>query len=251
MTSLKASVTRRYVKSIGLVVLIAAVFAISGPSAQTQPDSSRPGRSDADIPLAQQADCLAFGDARAVRAFNGGPPRAIGTEPGRSIRHPRPVDALAGPEPAARSYLSLCGSLFGLPERGELQLKRQEAATRLADDGRLSRRSIVRFQQAQNGVPVIGGELIVHLDDAQNILFVGGKAMSKPLADVTPTVVPAAAAAAALAAVAKAHNISADALIASTPELWIYEPRLIGPDSNPSVLVWRLEVTPRAPEAIR
>src|SRR4051812_18284262 len=94
MTRSVSRLFRRYVNSIGLVAIIAALLIFSGRSARTQQTPDRSGLTDPQITLAQQADCLAFGNARTVRTSQGGPLRAIGTEPGRPIRHPRPVDAL-------------------------------------------------------------------------------------------------------------------------------------------------------------
>ncbi|MBK7453823.1 MAG: M4 family metallopeptidase [Anaerolineales bacterium] len=49
----------------------------------------------------------------------------------------------------------------------------------------------------------------------------------------------------ALAVTARENGVSVDALQASTPELWIYNPALLTPYAGQTVLGWRMEVTPR------
>src|SRR5215510_14786782 len=73
----------------------------------------------------QESDCLAGGEARRVRSARTGALRVVGTEPGLRIFQPRQLSGSASPEAAARSYLSVCGTLFGLSEQ----------STQLALDG--------------------------------------------------------------------------------------------------------------------
>jgi bacillolysin len=113
-----------------------------------------------------------------------------------------------------------------------------------------AQRSVVRFQQLKAGVPIMGGELIVHLDNARNIQAVMARTIPSPAINTTPAITPAAAAQTALAQVARTAG-NASALRVSTPELWIYDPSLIGPGSALPRLVWRMEVTSTARELIR
>ena len=106
----------------------------------------------------QQASCLDFGAAETAR-HGSGAMRFIGTRSGNPLAHPQLLDARTPPETAARSYLSVCGSMFGLSgDAAELALQRVTPAE--------NQRSVVRFQgnRGNGGIPVFGGELIVQLD---------------------------------------------------------------------------------------
>ena len=183
-----------------------------------------------------EASCLGFGVARAERQAETGAVRFIGTEAGRPI--PNPAGASDSPLTAARSYLSACGSLFGL-DQPDRDMQATEA--RAVDAGR----SVVRFRQTHQGVPVIAGELIVHVDDQRNILSVAGETLPYPAVDMNPTVSADQAAQTAIEVVANTYNTDPVELRASTPELWIYSPALLAPGIGPASLVWRMDVTPQ------
>ena len=141
---------------------------------------------------------------------------------------------------AARAYLTTCASLFGLADAdAELTVAREE---RIAS----RRQSVVRYRQLHKNLPVIGGELIVHVDDARNIVAVAGRTSADLDVDPAPAVAAAAAAQAAVGAVASEYGLSSDDLVTSVPELSVYDPQLIGPGLGAPGLVWRVEVTPRA-----
>jgi YVTN family beta-propeller protein len=97
----------------------------------------------------------------------------------------------------------------------------------------------------------MGAELIVHVDDARNILVVAGKTLPQTGLNTTPVVDRAAAVETALDTVAKGYAVDRGTLAASAPELWLYSPALIGPEEGPTTLVWRMEVTPQALLPIR
>ena len=130
----------------------------------------------------EQAECLPSGTARSARNARTGALRFIGTAPGRPIAHPLRVQATGSPAAAARSYLSACARLFGLRDTNtELSL----VGTERPD----SRRSVVRFRQTHQGVPVIAGELlIVHVDAQRQLLAVTGKTLPGSTVDTTPAV---------------------------------------------------------------
>src|SRR4051812_1713427 len=112
-------------------------------------------------------------------------------------------------------------------------------------------RSSVRFQQLQDGVAVLGGEIVVNLDNSGDILSVNGEALPPNTLATTPRIDAAQAADAALAAIARQNAVSQAALSASTPTLWIYDSRLLGgPGLARPQLVWRTEVTAQAPRRI-
>ncbi|MCB1249087.1 MAG: M4 family metallopeptidase [Acidimicrobiales bacterium] len=101
----------------------------------------------------------------------------------------------------------------------------------------------VRFQQSIDGVPVLAGEVAVQTDAAGQVRSVLGETADDAPASMSPTVAAADAATAARAASAKAHGLGAVPLVASRPELWIYDPTLVGsPDPVGTRLVWRVRV---------
>jgi Zn-dependent metalloprotease len=127
--------------------------------------------------------------------------------------------------------------LFGVKNQSqELSVMRE-----VVRDGQ---RSHVRFQQTYQGIPVLGGELIVNMDAAKSVLSMSGEILPDVSLDIVPAIDAAEAQQAAIAAVAKEYGVEAETLTASEPELWIYNPVLLVPWSGPTVLTWRIEVTP-------
>ena len=162
--------------------------------------------------------------------------RFFGTEPDRPVARARNVGAGASPEAGARGFLATYGALFGADHPG----RDLRAATREADRGRSS----VRFQQLHRSVPVFGGELIVNLDSNRNVLSANGELSPETSLDVEPAVGAAEAATQAVTAIAKQRSLDAGLLGATPPELWIYDPVLLGaPDRPGARLVWRTEIT--------
>ena len=225
---------------------LASVFGLAGESSHPLAAAQATRTDDPQISPAQRADCLAFGDARTARDSRTGALRFIGTEPGRPIPHPRPVEAARSPEAAARAYLAVCGSLFGLQSPSILPDSRDPAnELRVrANTPIAGGRTIIRFQQLYEAVPILGGELIVHLDAGNNVLAVTGKTGPNPGISTTPSVSAATARQEALLAVAKSYGLDPAALTTTTPEPWIYDPALIGPEAGAVSLVWRMDVAP-------
>ena len=103
----------------------------AGPSAdRAQSSGAREAGQDPLATPRELADCLASGAARVSRHRRTGAVRYIGMDVGRTIVNPRPLDAsLPRPESAARAYLSVCGSLFGLGDQSsELVVTRNLSA---------------------------------------------------------------------------------------------------------------------------
>jgi len=171
---------------------------------------------------------------------------SIWTAPGQAIQQPTQLSASASPEDAARSYLSVCGPLFGLRDQSsDLVVNRITKAD--------AKRSVVRFQQVYEGIPVIAGELITQVDEANNIISVNGEILPDlTKLDTGATVGAATAEQAALEAVAEEYQATRNDLAATSPRLWIYNPILIDPAGGSTTrLVWRMEVTRKALQAIR
>jgi len=164
--------------------------------------------------------------------------RFIGTAAGQPLARAATLAAGATPEEAARSFLADHGYLFGLQAPAE---ELQVVRVRSAEGGR----SAVRFQQVYQGIPVVAGELIVQTDSSGNVLAASGEVLPDLALDTTPAISAEEARQRALEIVTKEYDIDASRLVASEPELWIYNPVLLGAPGMPtSTLVWRMRVTP-------
>ncbi len=162
--------------------------------------------------------------------------RFIGTELSNSIPQPAALKASAGPEDVARGFLSKYGELFGLVNQSsELNAMRGKTAK--------GGRSSVHFQQVYEGIPIMGGELIVQVGTTKNsIISASGEILPDISLDTTPTVAASSAQEAALNVVVKGYGIDPGALRVSEPELWIYNPIILGMNHDFTTLVWQMEV---------
>lgn len=166
--------------------------------------------------------------------------RFIGTTLDHAIPQPTALPATASSEEAALAFLKRYGGLFGLPQppTQALRLKRTQS---LADG-----RSFVRFQQVYEELPVIGGELLVQLNENNEILSVNGEILPDLTLDTTPAIDPDLARQLAIERVAKDAGVEIADLVASDATLSLYNPILLG-GSGPrfEALVWQVYVTPR------
>jgi Zn-dependent metalloprotease len=172
----------------------------------------------------------------------------IGVDPANAIRQPSSLGAKPTPEEAARGFLAVYGPLFGLREQArELRIMR----TKTSEQGRSS----VRFQQVHSGVPIFGGESIVQVDSSKNIISAHSKILSDIDIDTTPAISAEVAEKAAQEILIKTYQnkytFDVSALQVSKPELWIYNPFLLGRGKDVTCLVWRMEVTPKEMLPIR
>ena len=190
-------------------------------------------------PYAQQVIAqLAQDGARISYHAQTGKVRFIGADKARPIPQPAALPATASRIDAARGFLASYGPLFGLTDQAkELTVQRGT----ILDNGR----GVTHFQQVYQGIPVFGGELIVQVDRANNILSANGEILPDIQLAILPTVTAAVARQTALEAVAKWRQVDASALTTTEPELWIYNPILVQPGSGQTRLVWRMEVKPR------
>ncbi|MBI5825075.1 MAG: M4 family metallopeptidase [Chloroflexi bacterium] len=164
--------------------------------------------------------------------------RFMGAQSGAPIKKATALMSNATPEKAATSFLEVRGREFGLADPAKdlkVLLKTQ------IDNGA----SAVRFQQTYHGVPILAGEMIVHMDSANNVLSASGDILPNIELDTTPMVDEATSIQTALVATALENGVSIEGLQTSVPELWIYNPVLLTPYNGETVLVWRIEVTPK------
>jgi Zn-dependent metalloprotease len=152
------------------------------------------------------------------------------------------LDRPLAPALAARAALEEVGPLFGVDRPStDLDVDRVADAT----DGR----RVVRMAQERGGIPVIGGELVVHVGPLGDVLSVAGEAVpSGDAVTTTPSIPPEVAREEARAAVAAASSVASSALRTSVPELAIHDPRILGGEGLPRPsLVWRITVSADAP----
>lgn len=135
-------VRRRRVLIVGAFLLVAALMASTAlaapPAAQDGPTARLQDQADGVVSVNYYAPT---GVARSVDASNGVLTREFAGE---------------APEAAARSFLAGYGSLFGLTDQGA-QMRLDGIQT---DELGMQH---VRFSQMQDGLPVFGADLIVHL----------------------------------------------------------------------------------------
>src|SRR5690242_869426 len=146
------------------------------------------------------------------------------------------IRANASRADAARGFLGQYGRLFGLRDQSqELSIARQKTPD--------SSRAFVRFQQVYRGVPVLGGELNVQVNAANEIVSTNGEISPNLNVGTSPTVTAATARQTAMGYVTREYQVSTSVLTTSAPTLWIYDSKLIGPRTDPIRLVWRMDVT--------
>ncbi|MEP7190181.1 MAG: hypothetical protein ABI901_13400, partial [Roseiflexaceae bacterium] len=229
-------------KLASLFILLALLWTSATFSAQA---AALPDRSQAaDATLLQQLRQASGADARIVRHSETGKARFIDAGSKQPLWQSNSLTT-ATPEQVSRAFLSTYGPLFGLSGQArELTLMQQQ---------RLSGRDFVRFQQVYQGIPVLGGEIIVQTNQQRAVMSANGEVMPDLKLATQPSVAADLAAQKALAAIAKAYALASSELQATTPQLWIYNPALLGgPGVRISRLVWRIEVTaPTAPQPIR
>ena len=160
----------------------------------------------------------------------------IGPETGRALSASRALGTFARPQDPAMALADRFAPEFGLknPARDLSEMK----AVR-SEDGRVT----VRYQQEYNGIPVMGGELIVNTNERGDLYSMNGEVSADLSLPTAPTIDSAQAAETALQAMAKWYQRAPEDFAASAPELWIYDESLLRPSTRPVELVWRMEVT--------
>ncbi|HVE26272.1 MAG TPA: M4 family metallopeptidase [Sporichthya sp.] len=233
----------RAVPVMALAALVAAAgigvhTAQAGPAA---PTPAAPGASAASWAVQSRLQDITDGPLSITRDGRG-LAHLLGTTPGHPIPLPAGVSGLADAETQARAHLARAAALFGLTDVAhELRLEPDPAG--LGDT--LGTDKLARFQQMRDGVPVLGGELVVTLDAVGALKSVTGE-LAPAGSDPNPTVTAAEAQATALTAVRRDHPDTRPEAIRSTrPELWHLDPALLGVPATRHLEpgpVWRMEV---------
>ncbi|MFN8634519.1 MAG: M4 family metallopeptidase [Chloroflexota bacterium] len=250
--SVRRSKLRNTVRAVCALLLLLTLLAQPDGLAQAQQQTPatptptpQPSAPRVDAGLVRQLQQDGGGQVQIAYHSETGKVRFIGANtPGQPVARAR-VPASAPPEAAARAFMTAYGPLFGVKDQArELGVKRQKA-----DSGG---RSIVRFAQQYNGIPVFAGEVVVHLDKAQNVQVATGELLPDIAVSTTPSISKSQARGSAVAVVAREKHLDAGQLAASDPELQVYNRELIGdPGPNLTQLVWRVEVTTGALAPIR
>lgn len=139
------------------------------------------------------------------------------------------------PAQIARTFVDHFGPLFGVADP-QSDLTEMQVFTS-------STNSAVRYQQRYRSIPVLGGEVAVQVAPNGSVLSTSGEAAPALNVDVDARVSADDAAATARAVAVKYDGVDAATLTTTQPELWIYDPALIGADgSRGARLVWRVTV---------
>lgn len=138
-----------------------------------------------------------------------------------------------GSEGSAAAFLARYATLFGIDNPAKELTVRKSAG----DNGR----QFIRYQQNYEGLPVIGGELIVHLYN-DTVVSVGGKASHVTTLATRPAVSADAARTTALQLVAADYPGATGPLTTTLPLLSIYNPAIFGHSLDSNSLVWQVEV---------
>lgn len=112
------------------------------------------------------------------------------------------------------------GPEFGLKDPGQ---DLAEIKSQRVDNGRTT----ARYQQKYQGIPVMGGELIVNANANGDLYSMNGEVSSELSLSAQPTLVPEQAKETALQAVAKWYGKNSGDFTVSDPELWIYDESLL------------------------
>ncbi len=126
----------------------------------------------------------------------------------------------------------------------EFGLKNPTAQLKMKHSKSNNGKTNIRYQQMQNGLPVIGGELIANLNANEQVSSMSGEVSTLQVNNVTPTINAYDARNMAINAVSKWYQIENAHLAASTPELSLYDTSLIQNTTATAYLVWKIEVSP-------
>ena len=231
MIDIRVSTVRR----AGFLCVSLIVVALGAPGAlraEALPSAPR-GTDDEQSKKALLAELRTESD-RTARLTTRGPDADL-TFIGASSAHPLQPASDDDTSDIASGFLGRYGALFGVTD----------AATTLDEVRSFSGGSgdAVRYQQSFAGIPVIAGEIAVQIDPNGAVVSASGEVATDLELDVVAAITGAQAAETARALVARNEQVAAADLVVTEPELWVYDPTLIGaPDPLGPRLVWRFEV---------
>jgi Zn-dependent metalloprotease len=160
----------------------------------------------------------------------------LGADPSNPIRLEAAMQDGLSLEMRGNLILEIYGREFGLTNPTE--------ELRFLSSHETDGRGTVRYQQVYQDIPVMAGELIVNTNEVGALLSINGEVSPELRISTIATLDSLRATAVALREIASAYGLNFGELRVSTPELWIYDARLMnGKDTTPAHLVWRMEVT--------
>ena len=162
----------------------------------------------------------------------------ISSDGGKPLSAPQALGTSIQPQDPAMALAKRFAPEFGVkdPERDLAEMKKEPG-----ENGRLT----VRYQQMHQGIPVMGGELIVNTNENGDLNSLNGEVSPDLLLQTQPAITAAQAKETAVQSLAKWYEKTPEDFTATEPELWIFDESLLQPSTRPVELVWRMEVTPR------
>jgi bacillolysin len=201
-----------------LVALLAVALAVPLLGAEREDDVVRQATS--------RMSAAAGVDLRTTTSSLTGRLTFVSVPGGRSVA-PGDADVLPAPERATR-FLGLHGAAFGLGSESRAVVRRTEPRDAVGLDH-------VRLQQTYRGVPVTGGEILVHLR-GQEVVAVNGKALPGISVQTEPHVSPERAL--EIVRDLALGSLGASEVELSVPELQILNRGLLDGTRRPTHLAW-------------
>ena len=155
-----------------------------------------------------------------------------------------PIDKNAGlnaksPEEGARRFIGRLSSSFGTGNStGDLLAFRIRPIS--------VNRSLVRFTQMKDGIPVIGGEMAMQTDSENRVISAFSNIVTLGDVSTAPKLTSGEAAAIALEYTSSKYSQDYGSFSVSLPQLWLYNPTVFGLAQNQTFLVWRTSVSTNA-----
>jgi bacillolysin len=194
------------------------------------------GRSQPADPL-EQLQQNAGGSATVEYHSMTGQVRFLSASPGQSLMSAGQAGGAVDAAEASLHFLEGYASLFGIQD---VQRELQPHKITTGQTGQ----SYLRYQQLYQGVPILAGELVVSSRPDLSITAAAGETSPNLRMNTRPSISAGQASQTALEHAAKEHGLTLQELEASEPELWIYDPALLGaPGPRLISLVWKVEVT--------
>ena len=202
---------------------------LTGASATAGPAGEAPTAQNAHAPAGDPASDRALRRLRAdadgrLRVHRGraGDVDFVGTAADDTIDNPGRTPRV-GPVAAAREDLARYGAALGVdrPDR-DLVLGGRAASP--------SGGAVVRFDQTVSGLPVVGGQVVVTLDDAGGLTSMQAMTSAAGAADAARVGRPAAEAA-ARRVTARAHRLAHGALSVTGGGLSVFDPAVLGAEA--------------------
>ena len=227
--------TTRTTMTVAVGGLVAGALTLSGLPAQAASGTA----------AARGASAAGARAPQAPRSDATPGPRVLTTPAGRPLARPSGLAADASPAAIATAVVTSRAAQLGL--RGAVRTGSVRPA--------LGGGHVVRLQQTVGGVPVIGGEIVVDLDDAGRTRSAISETLPGAAPATNPRITRAAATSSIAALVAKYTKHPVSSLVVSTPTLAVYDPAMLGASALPGAtgarLVWRAEVTGRTDLGLR